>query len=88
MARTSKKALSKAPSCPTPAPTPTNDAGYTLDDDNQRLVEGLLVPTDGERRHLVATAITVEACYVACSLVGFAAPFSFSVQTSTGACYW
>ena len=69
-------------------PLPTPGAPYALYANNQGVVEGELMPTGGTRRQLAVGTATQEACYVACSLAGYAVPFYFSVQTSTGACYW
>jgi hypothetical protein len=67
---------------------PTPGDPYTLYGKNQRLVRAELIATGGGQRHLIEGDPSEEACYVACSLAGYAVPFTFSVQKSTGACYW
>lgn len=79
---------SQAPVCAVPPPTSTPGDNYVLYAENQVADGAVLMPTEGARRHLQGGISPAQACHAACSLAGYAVPFCFAVQKSTGNCYW
>lgn len=78
------KPLASTPvACPTPVPTP-GDVNYYLLAQNEMCAEGqpITVVTGADADEMA------DACYNDCFNVGYAVPFYFVVDESTGVCYW
>lgn len=71
-----------------PSPSPTPAAQYTLYATDQRSLDATYVATVGQSFLRRLQTDDIDACYVACSMAGYATPFYINVQTATGACYW
>jgi hypothetical protein len=84
-----KPVPSKAPACPTPAPTPAGNQGYVLVASGQRCAEAIPVGNVGAgRRRLEADGDAVaSACWSLCASIGYIPQFYFNTQASSGDCY-
>lgn len=84
-----KPVPSKAPACPTPAPTPAGNQPYALVASSQRCADAVLVGNVGAgRRRLEADGDAVaSACWTLCVISGYTSQFYFNTQASSGDCY-
>ena len=81
---------SKAPACPTPAPTPSSgNQGYALVAAGQRCAEAVFVGNVGpvRRRLQAGQSAVATACWNLCVTNGYVPQFYFNAQTTTGDCY-